>query len=223
MKLTIVVLILLSSALGFAQAFEVSDLSEAASPVSFSGTAKVSETGTTCAVTLHNNSSQSLLAIVVSGEVTSPWGWMQQTKILYDGFFKETGIAPGQDFDLVGANSMGRIYENGGPVEPKKDLVCHATFKVQFFQLQDGSTSGDYQLQKNLMAEREKSMAVLTHLVQAYDSGGEAAFAAALNEPESKVTTILLKAMTEYFKIPMIDLARTRLAYAEKRQASGIF
>jgi hypothetical protein len=77
MKLTIVVLILLSSALGFGQAFEVSDLSEATSPVSFSGTAKVSKTGTICAVTLHNNSSQSLLAIVVSGEVTSPRGWMQ--------------------------------------------------------------------------------------------------------------------------------------------------
>jgi hypothetical protein len=224
MKLIIIVLILLSSVLGFGQAFEVSDFSESASPVSFSGMAKVSETGTTCAVTLHNNSSQSLLAIVVSGEVTSPWGWMQPTGVTYDGFFKETGIAPGQDFDLVDANFfMGRIYENGVLVEPKKDLVCHARFKVQFFQLQDGSISGDYQVQKNLMAEREKSMALLTRLVQAYDSGGEAAFAAALNEPESKDTTDLLEAMSKFFKIPMIDLARKRLAYAEKRQASGIF
>jgi hypothetical protein len=173
---------------------------------------------------MHNT--QSLLAIEVSGEVINPFGQMEDHILHYDGFFKEAAIPASYDFELVGPDFGQPMTNVNGvlvPDEPKRDLVCHAQFKVDFLQLQDGSTSGDYQLQKNLMAEREKSMAVLTHLVQAYDSGGETAFAAALNEPESKVTTELLKAMTKYFKIPMIDLARTRLAYAQKRHASGIF
>ena len=69
--------VLLSSAVAFGQTFEVSDLSAADSPVSFSGTAKVSKTGTTCVVTMHNNSTQSLLAVEITGEVTSPEGSMQ--------------------------------------------------------------------------------------------------------------------------------------------------
>jgi hypothetical protein len=100
------------------------------------------------------------------------------------------------------------------PPEPKKDLVCQAAFKVQFFQLEDGSISGDYQIQKDVMAELEKSMAVLRHLVEAYDTGGEAALAAALDEPESRSMAYRLKAMAAYFKISVIDLARKRLAAA---------
>jgi hypothetical protein len=73
------------------------------------------------------------------------------------------------------------------------------------------------------MTEREESMGVLTRLVQAYDSDGEAGFAAALKETESTVTTELLKARAKYSGVRMIDLARKRLGYAEKRQASGIF
>ena len=77
MKRAIILTVLLSSALGFAQKFEVSDLSAVDRQVSFRGMAKVSKTGTTCTVTMHNNSTQSLLAVEVKGEVTSPWGWMQ--------------------------------------------------------------------------------------------------------------------------------------------------
>jgi hypothetical protein len=94
---------------------------------------------------------------------------------------------------------------------------------VQFFQLEDGSTSGDYQIKKNFMARREKGMATLSHVIQAYDSGGESAFAAALDEPEARYTADQLKVRPDYPEMPMIDLARKRLAYAEKRHASGIF
>ena len=231
MKRATILTVLLCSALGFGQKFEVSDLSAADSPISFSGTAKVSKTGTTCMVTMHNNSTQSLLAVEVTGEVTSPWGWMQPTGLSYDGFFKEAGIPPGEDFEVAGPglfDSMhqGTTYSDGvlvKPEEPKKDLVCDAAFKVQFFQLEDGSTSGDYQIKKDLMAGRAKSMALLRHLVEAYDTGGEAALAAALDEPESRSMADRLKYMAAYFKIPLVDLVRKRLAAAQKRQASGIF
>jgi hypothetical protein len=233
MKRAAILLVLLSSASAFGQKFEVSDLSAADSPVSFSGAAKVAETGTTCLVTMHNNSSQNLLAIEVTGEVTDPLGRMQPAGFSYDGFFKERGISPGDDVDIVTPDYFPvsvreTTYINGVPVpvkpeEPKKDLVCHAEFKVQFFQLEDGSISGDYQIQKDVMARREKQIAVLSHFVEAYDMGGDAALAAALDEPESRRTAIHLKYSAEYFKVPLIDLVRKRLALVQKRQASGIF
>ena len=84
-------------------------------------------------------------------------------------------------------------------------------------------TWGDYQIYKDVMARRAKNMATLGHLVDAYDTGGEAAFAAALDEPESGSMAPRLKYMATYFKIPLIDLVRKKLAAAQKRQASGIF
>ena len=231
MKRAILLTVLLASALAFGQKFEVTDLSATDTPVSFSGTAKVSKTGTTCVVTAHNNSPQSLLAVEVTGEVTSPEGLMQSTGLTYDGFFKEAGIPPGEDFDLVGPDffdsiHQGPTYINGVLVEPQppeKDLVCHAEFKAQFVQLEDGSTWGDYQIYKDVMARRAKYMAISSHLVDAYDTGGAAAFAAALDEPESGSMAPRLKYMATYFKIPLIDLVRKKLAAAQKRQASGIF
>jgi hypothetical protein len=232
MKPAAILTILLTSALTFGQKFEVADVSQSSSPISFDGTAKVSKSGTVCLVTMHNNSTQSLLAVVVSGEVTSPWGMMQSTGLRYDAFFR-TSIPPpgGETFDLFGPDffdfeNQGREYINGvlvKPQQPKKDLVCHAAFKVEFVQLEDGSTLGDYEIMKEVLARRAKNMSILTHLLEAYDAGGEAALAAALDEPESMTMADLLKVMSAHSKIPVIDLVRQRLGAAQKRQASGIF
>jgi hypothetical protein len=143
---------------------------------------------------MHNNSTQSLLHLEITGEATSPQGLMQPTGLRYYGFFKEAGIPPGEAFDFIdpGFWNHGHTYINGVevPEEPQKDLVCHAQFKVLFIQFADGSTWGDYQTGKDVMARREKRMVILSHLVDAYDTGGEAAFAAALDEPEwEKPTT----------------------------------
>jgi len=48
--------------------------------------------------------------------------------------------------------------------QPKKDLVYHAAFKVDFVQLEHGSTLGDYETMKEVMARRAKNMSILTHL-----------------------------------------------------------
>src|SRR5882762_7614255 len=228
MKRATILTLLLTSALVLGQKFDVSDLSASDSPISFSGTAKVSKTGTTCMITMINNSSKGLLA----GEVTSPEGRNQSTGLSYDHFFKEAGIRPaGEDFGAVGADffdsmNQGCTYMNGvevKPQEPKKDLVCHAAFKVQFIQFEDGSTWGDYQTKEDVMARRAKNMAVLSHLVDAHDTGGEAGFAAALDEPESRSMAYRLKYEAAYFKVTVIDLVRKKLGAAQKRQASGIF
>jgi hypothetical protein len=234
MKALALLTVLAASVLAFGQKFEVTDLSVTSTPIVFDGMAKVSKAGTICTVTMRNNSTQSLLALEVTGEVTSPWGWMQTTELSYDGFFKENGFPPGETFDLVGPDlfnyiNHGRSYENGvlvKPQEPKQDLVCQASFKVQFVQLEDGSKLGDYQIEQQMEAKRAKRIAILSHLVEAYDIGGEAGFDgafAALNEPESRPVADVLKAEAEYRKVSLIDLARRKLAAAQNRQASGIF
>src|SRR5207247_10567048 len=90
---------------------DVSDLSASHSPISFSGTAKVSKTRTTCMVTMHNDSTQGLLAVELTGEVTSSEGWNQSTGLSYDHFFKEAGIPHGEDFDVVGPDFFDSVNE----------------------------------------------------------------------------------------------------------------
>jgi hypothetical protein len=231
MKPAAILTVLLGSALAFGQKFDVSDVSATDSPISFGGTAKVSKSGTTCMITIHNNSTQSLLAVEITGEVTDPAGRMQPTGLRYDHFFKDAGIPSGEGFDVVGSDffdsmKQGHEYVNGVEVKPQppiKDLACHAEFKVLFIQFEDGSTWGDYQVRKDLLARREKNMAVLSHLVDAYNAGGDAAFASALDESDSRIMAYHLKGEAAYFKIAVIDLVRKKLAVARKRQASGIF
>jgi hypothetical protein len=230
MKRANILTILLASALAFgqkkAQTFEVSDLSASDSPISFTGATKVLKAGTACVVTAHNNSSKSLLALVATADVATRYQWDQPTTFQYDGFFKETLIGPGLDFDVVDEGMYSAVevtYVNGIPVEPPPpNFVCHAKTKVLFIQFEDGSSWGDYQTGKDVMTRRAKNIALLSHLVDTYDSGGEAAFAAALDEPESRRHPLKFEA--DYFKMmTTIDLVRKRLAAAQKRQASGIF
>ena len=227
MKPAILLTVLLASALAFGQKFDVSDLSASDSPISFTGTTKILKTGTACVVTAHNNSSQSLLAVRATADVATRYAWDQPVTFSYDGFFKESGITPGLDFDVVDEGMYSgeeRTYVNGVPVEPPPpNFACHAKVKVEFIQFEDGSTWGDYETKKDVMARRVKNMAILTHLVDAYDTGGQAAFDAALDKPELKEKAYRMKYEAEYFKTTMIELARKRLAAGQKRQASGIF
>jgi hypothetical protein len=113
---------------------------------------------------------------------------------------------------------------NGVMVEPAPpNFNCHAKVKVEFIQFEDGSIWGDYDTKKDVTERRAKNMAILTHLVEAYDTGGQTAFDAALNEPELKQKAYHMKYEAEYFKTTIIRLARMRLAAGQKRQASGIF
>jgi hypothetical protein len=227
MKPATLLTVVLASALAFGQKFDVSDLSTSDSPISFTGTTKVLKTGTACVVTAHNNSSQSLLAMRATAEVATRYEWDQPVTFRYDGFFKESGITPGLDFDVVDEGMYSgeeRTYVNGVPAEPPPpNFVCHAKVKVEFIQFEDGSIWGDYEAMKDVTARRAKNMGILTHLVEAYDTGGQTAFDAALKEPELKEKTYQMKYEAEYFKTTMIGLAKRRLAAGQKRQASGIF
>lgn len=227
MKRVTLLTVLLASALAFGQNFDVSDVSASDSPISFTGTTKILKTGTACVVTAHNNSSQSLLALRVTADAATRYQWDQPVAFKYDGFFKESGITAGLDFDVVDESAYSvveRSYVNGSLVAPPSpNFACHAKVKVLFIQFEDGSTWGDDETKKDVTVNRAKTMAALTHLVEAYDSGGQTAFDAALSAPALKEIAFRMKYEAEYYKTTMIELARRRLAAGQKRQASGVF
>ena len=227
MKPAILLTVLLASALTFAQKFDVSDLSASDSPISFTGITKTLKTGTACVVTAHNNSTQSLLAVRATIDVATRYAWDQPVMFQYDGFFKESGITPGLDFDVVDEGMYSgeeRAYVNGVLVEPPApNFACHAKVKVLFIQFEDGPTWGDYEAEKDVMERRAKNVAILTHLVEAYDTGGQNALDAVLEMPELKKTAYRMKYEAKYLKTTLIELARKRLAAGQKREASGIF
>jgi hypothetical protein len=227
MKWATLLTVVLASVLAFGQEFAVSDLSASGSPISFTGTTKILKTGTARVVTAHNDSSQSLLAVRITADAATRYQWDQPVTFQYDGFFKESGIAPGLDFDVVdeGASSVVESsYDNGSAVEPPSpNFACHAKVKVLFIQFEDGSTWGDNETKKDVTARRAKNMAALTHLVEVYDSGGQTAFDAALSAPEQQEIAFRMKQEAKYYKTTIVELARRRLAAGQTRQASGNF
>lgn len=227
MKRATLLAVLLAPALAFGQKFDVSDLSASGSPISFTGTTKILKTGTACVVTAHNDSSQSLLAMRATADVATRYEWDQPVTFRYDGFFKESGIPPGLDFDVVdeeASSVVDRSDVNGSPVEqPSPNFACHAKVKVLFIQFEDGSTWGDNETKKDFTARRARNMAAFTHLVEAYDSGGQTAFDATMSAPGLEELAFRMKYEAEYYKTTMVELARRRLAAGRTRQASGNF
>lgn len=227
MKRATLLTVLLVSALGFGQSFDVSDLSASGSPISFTGTTKILKTGTACVVTAHNDSSQSLLAVRITADAATRYQWDQPVTFRYDGFFKESGMPPGLDFDVVDESAysiVDRSYVNGSRVKPPSpNFACHAKVKVLFVQFEDGSTWGDDETKKDVTARRANNMATLTYLVEAYDSGGQTAFDAALSAPALQEIAFVMKSEAEYYRTTIVEIARRRLAAGQTRQASGNF
>jgi hypothetical protein len=105
--------------------------------------------------------------------------------------------------------------------------VKQAEGAVLFVQFEDGSTWGDAQVARDLLAARPRKFAFLEHLVETYYENGDAAFAALLNEPKhgspEYIVAVCLKGDAEYEKIATIDLANKRLSAAQEWRALGIF
>jgi hypothetical protein len=105
--------------------------------------------------------------------------------------------------------------------------ITEARGAILFVQFEDGSTWGDREAGREMLERRPQELAFLQHLVEIYYRDGDAAFAAALDDPtlrppESAIAGCL-KADAEYEKIATIDLAKKNLAAAQEWRALGIF
>ncbi|HYL17031.1 MAG TPA: hypothetical protein VEV41_28625 [Terriglobales bacterium] len=228
MKRTTILTILLSSAFSFGQKIEMSDLSAAGSPVSLSVKVDSEDSGLFTTVLAHNNSMKGVLAIVATVEVTDPHGQVLSIIARQDYVFKYGVIGPGNDRGIAWTDSPLELPHPVGGVtaHPDANVTPHAEGVVSFVQFEDGSIWGDPRAAKGMIAQRPEKLAFLQHLVDVYNMGGEAAFAAALDEPKAGSPASIagcLKVDADHDKIARIDLAGKRLAAAQEWHSAGIF
>ncbi|HYL16161.1 MAG TPA: hypothetical protein VEV41_24225 [Terriglobales bacterium] len=216
MKPTILTILLLVCGLAFGQ--KLHDVSAKGSPVSLMVKDDDAGMGRPYAAA-RNNSSKGILAMVAVVSATDEHGNVMPCHSYMDNAFKNGVLAPKEerfscvltDLDAEGAKAKVRSVEGA----------------VRFVQFDDGTTWGDPDAGKALLAQRPQKLAFLQKLVETYYESGEDAFDAVLNEglhkhPEGTVAACL-KADAEYEKIAPIELAKKRMAAAQQWRALGIF
>src|SRR5713101_5854846 len=169
MKRTALLAILLASALAVGQKFQ--DVSAAGCPMSLS--VKKDSTDSDVLVAARNNSNRGVLAVVVVASTTDTRGRVLPGLSTMDYVFKFDLIAPQEDRRVMPVIAA----HHGASVKLAEGAVL-------FVQFEDGSTWGDAQVAKDMLAARPQKLAFLEHLVEVYDENGGAAFAALLNEPK---------------------------------------
>jgi hypothetical protein len=204
--------ILLTSSLTFGQKFQ--DVTAKGSPLSLN--VKIDQTDSQPYVFARNNSSRGVLALTAAIDFTDASGQVAHGFSRADFVFKHGVMASRVERGIMPVES----FEPGVK-------ITHAEGAVLFVQFEDGSTWGDPEAGKSMLAARPQKLAFLQHLVEAYYEKGDAGFAAALDEvkpisPEGSVAGCL-KADAEYEKVAAIDLAKKRFADALEWRASGIF
>jgi hypothetical protein len=212
MKPTILAILLLASAFTFGQKFQ--DVSAKGAPASLSGKHDDPEMGPYAAA--RKISGKTILAMVAVVRATDEHGRVFPCSSHMDYAFKIGAMAPQEERF---ACMMGNPHD-------KSAKIANVEAAVLFVQFEDGSTWGDDQAGKGMLAERPQKLAYLKRLVETYYESGDAAFAALLDEPEpmSPEFTVAscLKGEADE-KTSTIDLAKKRLAAGLQWHASGIF
>lgn len=211
MKPPILTILMLASTLALGQKFQ--DVTAKGSPVSLSVKADYPDMGPYAAV--RNNSSTGILAMVAVVRTTDEHGRAVPCMSYMDYALKFGVLAPQEE----------RFACLMDPAD-EGAKVTSVEGAVLFIQFEDGSTWGNPEAGKQMFAERPKKLAFLKHLVETYYESGESAFTVALDSPsfgsaEYKVA-MCLKGDAKDAHVSTIDLAKKRLAAAQKWQASGI-
>jgi hypothetical protein len=240
MKLATILAILFSSVFSFGQEIEISDQSAPGSPLSLKVTVDSEDSRQFVNVLAHNNSMKGgVLAIVATVQITDSHGQVLPISTMQDYVFKNGVFGPGNDRGIAFADwplQLSQVQVIGIDTAAHPDVhrdvnvTPHAEGTVRFVQFEDGSIWGDPQAAKRMIAVRPDKLLFLKHLVDVYNTGGEVAFATALDESYAgrSATFVVsmvgcLKADADHDKISRIDLARKRLADAQQWQAAGIF
>ena len=211
-RATLLTILLLTPGLAFGQKFQ--DVTTKGAPVSLRVKADYPDMDPYVAV--HNSSGKGILAFIALIKSTDEHGQVAPCESRADYIFKFGALASQEErfaCPLEASDPAAKIVEAVGA--------------VLFVQFEDGSTWGDPEAGKEMLAERPQKLAFLKHLVEVYDASGEAAFTAALDETKLqrplRPVAGCLKGDAGYEKVPVIDLARKRLAAAQSWQTAGIF
>lgn len=163
MKRAILLTILLASALAVGQ-LKVTNVSATGCPLSLSTRVDAGST----IIMAHNNSSKGVLALVAVTDVTGVSGQIIPIISTGDLVLKVNAIGPGEDRGIGWIDSS-----ELAPSPPSPDASAYAEGAVLFVQFEDGSTWGDPQAAKEMIAARPEKLAFLKRLVEVYDAAGE--------------------------------------------------
>jgi hypothetical protein len=211
MKPPILTFLLFAPALAFGQKFQ--DLTAKGAPVSLRVKADHSDMGPYAAV--RNNSSKGILLMFSIVKTTDDQGRVLPCEGRMDYAFKSGILAPQEErfaCPIDVSDPGAKITEMAGA--------------VLFVQFEDGTTWGNPDVAKNLLAARPQKLEFLKRLVQAYYESGQDAFDAVLKDgmlrdPERAVANCLVGDAQDA-GVATIDLAKKRLAAAQELQASGV-
>jgi len=216
MKCTLLNILLLVCGLAFGQ--KLHDVSAKGSPVSLMVKDDDAGIGRPYAAA-RNNSSEGILAMVAVVSATDEHGKVKRCHSNMDYAFKSGVLAPKEArFSCV----LTDLYAEGA-----KAKITSVEGAVRFVQFDDGTTWGDPDAGKALLAQRQQKLAFLQKLVETYYESGEDAFTALLDErklePPEDMLAASLKSEAKYEKIAPIEVAKKRMAAAQQWRASGIF
>jgi hypothetical protein len=212
MKPMMLTILLLACGLVFGQ--QLRDVSAKGSPVSL--LVQHNDADMRSYAAARNNSSKGILALVAVVRTTDDYGRVVPCDSYMDNAFKSGVLAPKEErFACL--------------LEPADEgaKVTNAEGAVLFVQFDDGTTWGDLNAGKEMLAARPKKLAFLQKLVATYYQSGEDAFTALLNEAMQKspedVLAACLTSDAKHEKIATTELAKRRLAAAQEWRALGIF
>ena len=211
MKPPILSILLLAPALAFGQKFQ--DVTAKGAPVFLSVKHDYADMDPYAAV--RNNSTKGILAMFAVVKTTDDQGRVLPCESRMDYAFKSAILAPQEE-------RFACSMEASTPGAKVTQVVG----AVLFVQFEDGSTWGNPDVAKEMLAARPQKLAFLKALVEVYYESGEDAFDAVLKEgmlkdPERAVAGCLVGDAKDA-GIATIDLAKKRLAAAQQWEASGI-
>jgi hypothetical protein len=211
MKLTILSLFLLTSLVSAQNpAIEFQDASPKRAPASLS---VKYYPGVGPYTSIRNISEKAILAYFATTEATDSRGQSVPCHFRADLVFKN-GVLPPQKEGYACPMDI-----SSPPGNPSAKIV-KAVGAVLWVQFEDGSTWGDAESGRHILSMRAPKLAYLQKLVAEYDENGEASFNAILNDqrldPNIWAVAGCLMEDAKHEKIPAIDLARRRLAEAER-------
>lgn len=186
------VVVLTTLALADQVTIPAQDVSSPGNPLAIAGSVQISETTTgrlvqtsiSSNINAKNISSKTILALVVSIEVSPVHAAMRRSTKEFDCFFGPDVIKPGdqESFPEPSGRATTEPYDpSSSPRTPE------ANVRVLYVQFTDGSRFGDETFAGHLKELRRITLQNLRRLDRAYRRGGETAFVEELNETVSPI------------------------------------
>src|SRR5574340_143378 len=211
------------------QVFAITDRSEVTGVLQISGTVSSSEQYianelvSSCGIeaSAKNISGKPILLVIAALDVRAPLGGCFVHHVYQMEMYFGEAIKPDEEIPLEVPHPTGTTTGSGNPLSSPREPLAEA--RLLYVQYDDGSVLGDESAAREVLARRAAYLQSLRKLAAAYQSGGEEAFSAALNEEFPKPVERQIgryRQVAQADGVPAaVNLVRSKLRSAESNQA----